>query len=60
VVDCVRPIRERYRELMGDPAELDRLLAIGAGRAREVAEAKMVEVKEKMGFAVPEEVRWKG
>jgi tryptophanyl-tRNA synthetase len=60
VVECVRPIRERFRELMGDPAELDRLLAIGARRAREVAEAKMVEVKEKMGFAVPEEVRWKG
>ncbi len=60
VVELVRPIRERYHELMADHDELDRLLAIGAGRAREVAEAKLVEVKEKMGFAVPEAVRWGG
>ena len=59
VIACVRPIRERYHELMDDPAELDRLVAIGAGRARDVAEAKIVDMKEKMGFAVPEAVRWK-
>ncbi|MEE8524244.1 MAG: tryptophan--tRNA ligase [Thermoanaerobaculia bacterium] len=59
VVDCVGPIRERYQELLADHHELDRLLAIGAGRARRVAEAKMVEVKEKMGFEVPEAVRWR-
>lgn len=59
VVECVRPIRERYEELMADPAELDRLVAIGAERAREVAEPKIVDMKEKMGFAVPEAVRWR-
>ncbi len=58
VIECVRPIRERYEELMGDPAELDRLLLIGAQRARAVAEPKIVEVKERMGFAVPNEARW--
>ncbi len=57
VIAEVAPVRERYFELMEDPAELDRLVAIGAARAREVAEAKIVEMKEKMGFAVPEAVR---
>lgn len=53
VIDTVRPIRERYEELMGDPAELDRLVAMGAEQARAVAEPKVADVKEKMGFAVP-------
>ena len=57
VVEGVGPIRERYEALMEDPTELDRLLAIGAERARSVAEAKLVEVKERMGFGVPAEVR---
>lgn len=57
VVEAVAPIRTRFRELMGDPAELDRLLAVGAERAREVAERKLVEVKEKMGLIVPAELR---
>ena len=57
VVEAVRPIRERYFELMNDPAELDRLVAKGAERARAVAETKLVEIKEKMGFAVPAELR---
>ncbi len=31
------PIRERANELLADPAELDRLLALGADKAREIA-----------------------
>jgi tryptophanyl-tRNA synthetase len=50
VIDALAPIRGRYEELMQDPAELDRLLAIGAGRAAEQAEAKVLEVKSRMGF----------
>ena len=57
VIDGIRPIRERYNELMADPAELDRLLARGAEKARAVAEPKVVEIKEKMGFGVPSELR---
>lgn len=57
VVEAVHPVRERYEELIADPAELDRLLALGADRARAIAETKLVEVKEKMGFDVPEAVR---
>jgi tryptophanyl-tRNA synthetase len=57
VVEYVRPIRARFNELMADADELDRTLAIGAERAREIAERKVVEVKEKMGFSVPAALR---
>lgn len=57
VIEEVAPIRERYERLIADPAELDRLLAIGAERARAVAEPKLVEAKEKMGFTVPAALR---
>ena len=57
VIAALRPIRERYLELIEDPAELDRLLARGAERARARAERKVVEMKEKMGFIVPQELR---
>ena len=57
VVEELRPIRERYEDLMQHPAELDRLLALGADRARSVAEAKLIQVKEAMGFEVPAVLR---
>ena len=57
VIEEIRPVRERYEELIADPAELDRLVAIGATKAREVAEKKIVEVKERMGFDVPTALR---
>ena len=47
------PIRERYDSLMQDPAELDRLLAIGADQARERADPKVDEIKRKMGLTLP-------
>ncbi|HVS12547.1 MAG TPA: tryptophan--tRNA ligase [Thermoanaerobaculia bacterium] len=50
VIERIAPIRERYRELESDPAALDRLLALGAERARSVAEPKIREVKERVGF----------
>jgi tryptophanyl-tRNA synthetase len=53
VVEALRPIREQYHALMSDPTELDRILAIGAERARTVAEPKIEEVKRKVGFIVP-------
>jgi tryptophanyl-tRNA synthetase len=42
--------RERYGELMADPARLDEILAAGADRIRPIAEATMTEVREKMGL----------
>jgi tryptophanyl-tRNA synthetase len=53
VIEVLAPIRTKYEELISDPAELDRLLAIGADRASDQAERKVAEMKEKMGFQVP-------
>jgi tryptophanyl-tRNA synthetase len=52
VVETLRPIRERYEELTGDPAELDRIMADGAQRASEVAGPKLDLIKHKVGFIV--------
>jgi tryptophanyl-tRNA synthetase len=50
VVDFLTPLRARTNELLDDPAELDRLLAGGAARAREIASATLGSVYERMGF----------
>jgi tryptophanyl-tRNA synthetase len=42
--------RERYAELIADPARVDGILADGAERIRPIAEATMAEVREKMGL----------
>jgi tryptophanyl-tRNA synthetase len=49
----VTPVRERYDYLMQDPAELDRLLAIGAEQATAVAAPKLKQIKEIMGLVLP-------
>jgi len=50
VVDFVTPVRERTQELLDDPAELQRTLAQGAARAREVAARTVADVYDKVGF----------
>ncbi|AKK07996.1 tryptophan--tRNA ligase [Corynebacterium testudinoris] len=47
------PLKARYEELMGDPGELERILAAGAERAREVSEPLLEEVYAKVGFLAP-------
>ncbi len=42
--------RERYAELMADPAHIDRVLDEGAERVRPIATATMAEVRDKMGL----------
>lgn len=54
VIQELAPIRRRYQEIMDDPAELDRILAYGAERARESADAKLREMKDRIGLAPPE------
>jgi tryptophanyl-tRNA synthetase len=44
------PVRERYRELRADEAGLERALAQGADRAREIAVPVMAEVHSAMGL----------
>jgi tryptophanyl-tRNA synthetase len=50
VVAFVEPFAKRTRELLDDPAELDRILAVGAERARAVAAATVAEVYDRVGF----------
>lgn len=50
VVAAFAPIRTRTLELLDDPAELDRLLAINADRAEEIAEATLTRVYDAVGF----------
>jgi tryptophanyl-tRNA synthetase len=53
VADFVGPIRARTQELLDDPAELERVLAAGAVRAREVAGQTVAAVYERVGFLTP-------
>ena len=53
IVALLEPIQERYAELRGDPGELTRLLALGAGKARELAAPTLRAIYERMGFVLP-------
>ena len=44
------PIAGEMRRLLADPAEIDRILKDGAGRARAIAIPVMDEVKKRVGF----------
>lgn len=50
VVAEFEPIRARSLELLADPAELDRLLAINAERADQIAQATLARVYDAIGF----------
>jgi tryptophanyl-tRNA synthetase len=50
VVAEFAPIRARALELLADPAELDRMLAINAARANDIAEATLARVYDAVGF----------
>jgi tryptophanyl-tRNA synthetase len=44
------PVRDRYAELIADPAGLDAVLHDGAEKARAVAHATMTAVRERVGL----------
>ena len=50
VVTAIQPIRERTRDYLADPAELQRIMHEGAGKAREVAGTTLAAVYDKVGF----------
>ena len=60
VVEAVTPIQERYRELRSDPAELQRLLARGAEKARKASEPTLEQMFDRMGFVKSEAGRFFG
>jgi tryptophanyl-tRNA synthetase len=56
VHDALAPIQQRTTELLADPGELQRILADGAARAREVAARTLTTVYDRVGF-LPSAVR---
>jgi len=49
-VEKLAPVGMRMRALLADPAEIDRILAKGAERARDVAAPTVAEVRKLVGF----------
>ncbi len=60
VVEAIEPIQTRFRSLRSDPAELQRLLARGAEKARKASEPTLEAMYERMGFVKPELGRFFG
>jgi tryptophanyl-tRNA synthetase len=54
VVDLLTPIQKRYRDLRGDDRELQRLLAVGAEKARRASEPTLEAMYDRMGFVKAE------
>jgi tryptophanyl-tRNA synthetase len=50
IIREITPIRERYLELTSDRAELEKLVAVGADKARDVAEPTMTDVWVRIGL----------
>src|SRR3982751_3054319 len=60
VVELLTPIRERFQALRADERELQRLLAVGAEKARRAAEPTLELIYDRMGFVRPEAGRYFG
>jgi tryptophanyl-tRNA synthetase len=50
VVEFVRPLQDRYAELESDPAEVARILSVGADRAQSIAATVMTRVRDAVGL----------
>jgi tryptophanyl-tRNA synthetase len=50
VTESVRPIQERTRAYLDDPAQLDKLLAVGAEKAGAVASGTLRTAYDRVGF----------
>ncbi|WP_405179752.1 tryptophan--tRNA ligase [Nocardia sp. NBC_01377] len=50
LVEFVTPLRAKVEEYLADQGELDRILAGGAERAREIASNTLAQVYERVGF----------
>jgi tryptophanyl-tRNA synthetase len=50
LVEFLRPLQDRHRELLADPGEITRLLGVGAEKARALASVTLAAVHERVGF----------
>jgi tryptophanyl-tRNA synthetase len=53
IVALLEPIQARYREVRGDTAELQRLMRVGAEKARTLAAPTLEAMYERLGFTRP-------
>jgi tryptophanyl-tRNA synthetase len=53
VVELLEPIQAHFRALRDDSAELERMLAIGAAKAREASAPTLEKMYDRMGFTRP-------
>jgi tryptophanyl-tRNA synthetase len=60
VVELLSPIRERFEALRADERELQRLLSVGAEKARRASEPTLELMYDRMGFAKSEAGRFFG
>ena len=60
VVQLLTPIKERFEAVRADERELQRLLAVGAEKARNVSQPTLELMYERMGFVKPEAGRFFG
>ncbi|HET8968246.1 MAG TPA: hypothetical protein VFN06_02320, partial [Gaiellaceae bacterium] len=50
VIALLEPIQRRFHEVRDDPGELQRLLALGADKARAASQPTLDSMYERMGF----------
>ncbi|HVA43328.1 MAG TPA: tryptophan--tRNA ligase [Acidimicrobiales bacterium] len=53
VIGALAPVQERYRALAADPGSVEKILAQGASRAREVAAATVLRARRAIGLLDP-------
>lgn len=53
IIEALKPIQDRYHELMGDREYLDSVLREGAEKADSVASQTLTRVKDALGFLPP-------
>ena len=50
LIESLNPIQERYKDLINDPYELNKILLEGKGKAEVVANRTLRRVKSELGF----------
>jgi tryptophanyl-tRNA synthetase len=53
IVELLDPIAQRYRELRSDVGELERMLTVGADKARAASAPTLELIYERLGFTRP-------
>ena len=50
VIELLRPLREKSLELLKDRAYLEDVMAKGAQKARDITDAKVMDIYDRLGF----------